>query len=125
MSRRRSAARLSPVPARSLIKQMLAQSDRVLKPAPGVTVLIYHRVGGGSGSEVDLDIDAFHTQLGHLRDHHNVISLDDAVALLDPPPDSPAGGPQHESSVVITFDDGTDAAATGLVAKVKYRGATR
>jgi len=96
------------VPARTLVKQMLAQSDRVFKPAPGVAVLIYHRVGGGSGSEVDLDIDAFRTQLEHLRDHHNVISLDDAVALLDPPPDSPAGSAQHESSVVITFDDGTD-----------------
>ena len=64
------------------MKQVLAQGDRVLKPAPGVTVLIYHRVGGGSGSEVDLDVDAFRAQLEHLREHHTVVSLDAAAEQL-------------------------------------------
>ena len=90
------------------MKQVLAQGDRVFKPAPGVTVLIYHRVGGGSGSEVDLDVDAFRAQLEHLRDQHTVVSLDAAVDLLDPHTDSSAGSAHDQSTVVITFDDGTD-----------------
>ncbi len=90
------------------MKQVLAQGDRVLKPAPGVTVLIYHRVGGGSDSEVDLDVDAFRAQLEYLREHHTVVSLDDAAAILGSDPEAPTGGPTDQSSVVITFDDGTD-----------------
>ena len=64
------------------MKQVLVQGDRVIKPADGVTVLIYHRVGGGSDSEVDLDVDAFRAQLEHLRDHHAVIDLDTAASIL-------------------------------------------
>jgi peptidoglycan/xylan/chitin deacetylase (PgdA/CDA1 family) len=87
------------------MKQVLALGDRVLEPAPGVTVLIYHRVGGGSGSEVDLDLDTFHAQLEHLRDHHTVVSLDAAVAVLT---SSSAQAGSTDSAVVLTFDDGTD-----------------
>ena len=110
--RLRRTARLSTVQTRTLMKQVLAQGDRVLKPDPGVTVLIYHRVGGGSTSEVDLDVDAFRAQLEHLRDHHTVVSLDDAVTLLAEPGTTTAttAGPNAdptERTVVITFDDGT------------------
>ncbi len=84
------------------MKQVLAQGDRVVKPAAGVTILIYHRVGGGSGSEVDLDVDAFRRQLEHLRDHHQVVPLDAVPALVAT--DAPADA-RH---VVVTFDDGTD-----------------
>jgi peptidoglycan/xylan/chitin deacetylase (PgdA/CDA1 family) len=89
------------------VKQVLVQGDRVVKPADGVTVLIYHRVGGGSGGEVDLDVDAFRAQLDHLRTHHTVIDLDTAADVL-------AEGPAGERpalparAVVVTFDDGTD-----------------
>ena len=76
-------ATLADVNSRTLVKQVLVQGDRVMKPADGVTVLIYHRVGGGSGGEVDLDVDAFRAQLEHLRTHHTVIDLD------PPPPFSP------------------------------------
>ena len=89
------------------MKQVLVQGDRVIKPADGVTVLIYHRVGGGSGSEVDLDVDAFRSQLEHLRDHHTVIDLDTAAAVLAG--DAAGGGAAlPEAAVVVTFDDGTD-----------------
>lgn len=100
-------ATLADVNSRTLVKQVLVQGDRVMKPAAGVTVLIYHRVGGGSGSEVDLDVDAFRAQLEHLSAHHTVIDLDTAAALLAADP--AIGGPAlPERAVVVTFDDGTD-----------------
>jgi peptidoglycan/xylan/chitin deacetylase (PgdA/CDA1 family) len=105
-------ATLEPVNSRTIVKQVLVQGDRVMKPADGVTVLIYHRVGGGSGGEVDLDVDAFRAQLEHLRDHHTVIDLDRAATILsESAPGSTAGeGPAAlpQRAVVVTFDDGTD-----------------
>ena len=86
--------------ARSLVKRLLAQGDRLLAPGNGVTVLIYHRVGGGSGGEVDLDVDVVRAQLGYLAANHRVISLDAAVAGL-------ADGTLTGDAVVVTFDDGT------------------
>ncbi len=84
------------------MKQVLLFGDRVIKPTDGVTVLIYHRVGGGTGGEVDLDVGAFRSQLEHLSHHHTVIDLDTAAAGL-------AGiSPLPARAVVVTFDDGTD-----------------
>jgi peptidoglycan/xylan/chitin deacetylase (PgdA/CDA1 family) len=98
---------MAAVLTRTLVKQVLALGDRVVKPAPGITVLIYHRVGGGSGGEVDLDVGAFRAQLEHLQEHHTVVSLDTAAEQLrsandDETPTTASG------AVVITFDDGTD-----------------
>lgn len=78
--------------------------DRVHTPPVGITVLIYHRVGGGSDSAVDLEPAVFDAQLAHLVEHLRVLSLDDAVAELagGPPPDDDRHG------VVVTVDDGTD-----------------
>jgi peptidoglycan/xylan/chitin deacetylase (PgdA/CDA1 family) len=90
------------VTARTVVKQVLAQGDRVLRPPAGVTILIYHRVGGGSGGEVDLDVDAFRRQLEHLGEHHQVVPLDRVPELLDV---APRGSPGRY--VVVTFDDGT------------------
>jgi len=97
---------LDTVSARTIAKQLLAQGDRVVQAPPGVTILIYHRVGGGSDSEVDLDVDAFRRQLEHLRDHHHVVPLDAVPALVDAGDAGDAGGADRH--VVITFDDGTD-----------------
>ena len=91
------------------IKRASAAIDALLPPAPGVTVLIYHRVGGGSDSAVDMDADAFEQQLAHLAEHHDVITLETALKRLADPSSS-AGEPAGDSarrSVVITFDDGT------------------
>ena len=85
--------------ARAILKQVAAATDRVLPPAPGVVVLIYHRVGGGSTSEVDLDPAVVDAQLTHLAQQHQVLSLDAAVDAL-------ASG-QPVEGVVLTFDDGT------------------
>lgn len=82
----------------------MAFGDRVVKPAHGITVLIYHRVGGGSDSEVDLDADVFRAQLQHLVEHHRVLDLDRAVAELSA---ATATATTPDDAVVVTFDDGT------------------
>lgn len=95
-----------------------------LAPAGGITILLYHRVGGGSDSAVDLDPDTFDRQLAHLAEHHRVLTLDDAVAELagaqpsgwaasrasttrSAASDAEADGSDRRPPVVITFDDGT------------------
>lgn len=85
--------------ARALLKRVAAVTDAVARPPSGVVVLIYHRVGGGSPGEVDLDAEVFDAQLSHLGEHHRVLTLDEAVDGLA------AGSPTE--GVVITFDDGT------------------
>ena len=100
------------------MKTVAAVGDRVRPPADGVVVLIYHRVGGGSGTEVDLSPEAFDEQMAWLAGTRRVVSLDAAVDLLDPP----AGGASSEPGatardgrgaapvddpIVVTFDDGT------------------
>ena len=65
--------------------------------ASGATLLIYHRVGGGSRDELDVSTEQFRAQVDALADQP-VASLDDAVAALR------AGDTRHR--VVLTFDDG-------------------
>lgn len=87
--------------AAHMLKQVAVASDRVRKPARGVVVLIYHRVGGGSGLELDLPRTMFADQLTRLAASGRVMSLDaalDVLALPEAPPIDP---------VVISFDDGT------------------
>lgn len=63
----------------------------------GATLLIYHRVGGGTTNELDLPVDPFERQMRVLAGH-DVLSMDAALDRLDAGDDSP--------SFVITFDDG-------------------
>ncbi len=106
---------------KSIVKRTAAAADRVVVPPAGVTILIYHRIGGGSDSDVDLPVDQFEQQLEHLAEHHRVISLDQAVAELTAERQrrSTAGSDRSTAvaagdasddrrPVVITFDDGTD-----------------
>jgi peptidoglycan/xylan/chitin deacetylase (PgdA/CDA1 family) len=101
---------------KQLVKRTGAFADRLVPPPDGITILIYHRVGGGSTSEVDLDPDMFDRQLEHLVEHHRVLSLDAALAELvtaegwapAPPTDGAGtGNDDDRRGVVITFDDGT------------------
>lgn len=87
------------------MKTVAAVGDRVRPPADGVVVLIYHRVGGGSGTEVDLSPEAFDEQMAWLAGTGRVVSLDAAVDLLDPP----AGGASSTSGAAA--GDGAGAAA--------------
>lgn len=84
--------------ARARLKRalVLASSGR---PATGATLLIYHRVGGGTTDELDLPTPAFARQVD-LLEGHDVLSLDDALDRL-------AAGDERPS-VVLTFDDGFD-----------------
>lgn len=81
---------------RGLLKRGLAALPDP-EGAQGATLLIYHRVGGGTTNELDLDPGTFARQVGLLADH-DVVSLDAALDRLDAGDASP--------SVVLTFDDG-------------------
>jgi len=76
------------------------------RPADGLTMLIYHRVGGGTPDERDLGRTQFATQMATLSTHR-VVALDQAIDEL-----SNGDGRQK---VVVTFDDGfADLATTAL-----------
>lgn len=87
--------------AAGVVRRASLLVDRVAPPQPGVSVLIYHRVGGSSGSAVDLDVALFRAHLAHLREHCRVTSLDEAVRGLS------REDPSARNTVVLTFDDGT------------------
>lgn len=84
-----------------MLKSVAVAADRVRSPARGVVVLIYHRVGGDSGLELDLPRSVFADQLARLASSGRVMTLDDALDVLEGP-EPPALDP-----VVLTFDDGT------------------
>lgn len=89
--------------ARRIVKALSALTDPVLTSGEGITILIYHRVGGGTSSEVDLDVDDFRAQVEYLAEHFDVMSLDDAVRELR----SATLPATTRRQVVITVDDGT------------------
>jgi len=104
---------------KSLVAPAAMAFDRVSPPPDGITILIYHQVGGGTDSAVDLPLELFEQQLAHLAEHHRVLTLDQAAAELrsgqptgwgGSSGDGVAGdGPDGDTrrGVVITFDDGT------------------
>lgn len=81
---------------RGLLKQGLAllAGKRL---AEGATLLIYHRVGGATSNELDLEPATFEQQLG-LLEGRDVLSLDDALDRLE--------RGDRRPSFVLTFDDG-------------------
>jgi len=86
---------------RAAIKGSAAVGDTLRPPAPGITILIYHRVGAGSGGQMDLDPDAFERQLAWLAATQRVLTLDAAADEI-----GDIAGPTGPG-VVLTFDDGT------------------
>lgn len=83
-------------PARHQLKRALASLSR--GRARGVTILIYHRVGGRSADELDCPVENFVSQAAMLAEECEVVSLDDAL-------DGLARG-NNDPKVVLTFDDG-------------------
>lgn len=81
---------------RASVKRQLARTASDASPT-GATLLIYHRVGGGSSEELDVSASEFAAQLDALPTGL-VVSLDTAVDRLRQGDSTP--------SVVLTFDDG-------------------
>lgn len=80
------------------VKRSLTRATRGAHgDASGATLLIYHRVGGGTTNELDVSPRAFEQHLDALAGH-DVVALDDALDRLEAGDTSP--------SVVLTFDDG-------------------
>lgn len=101
-------ARVAPAVKQS-IKAAAALRDVAAPPRTGVTILIYHRVGAGTGGEMDLAPAIFDEQLRWLTDHHRILTLDEAAAQLGgdgSEPRSTSDEPTRDG-VVLTFDDGT------------------
>jgi peptidoglycan/xylan/chitin deacetylase (PgdA/CDA1 family) len=86
------------------LKTAAFAADRVRPTARGVVVLLYHRVGAGSGLSVDLPVSRFEEQVAALAATGRVSTLDAALAALAAldAPVPPAADP-----IVVTFDDGT------------------
>ena len=86
--------------ARAAVKAALAAGGTFDRGrATGATLLIHHRVGGGTADELDLPVASLEEQLDVLVDGgHDVVALDTALDRLA------AGDPSP--SVVLTFDDG-------------------
>jgi peptidoglycan/xylan/chitin deacetylase (PgdA/CDA1 family) len=81
------------------VKVTAAGVDIVRHPPPGIVVLLYHRVGAGTGSGVDLPTDLFEQQMAEIA--HRTTTIDAALDAL-------AGRiPPSERDIVVTFDDGT------------------
>ena len=92
------------------MKRLAALGDLVRPRPAGVVVLIYHRVGGGSGTEIALPVDAVDEQMAWLAASGRVVDLDRAVQLLTAPDAGHAEGDAGDGragAVVVTFDDGT------------------
>ncbi|MFZ9629943.1 MAG: polysaccharide deacetylase family protein [Ilumatobacteraceae bacterium] len=89
--------------ARRVVKALSRLTDPLLTSGEGITFLIYHRVGGGTASEVDLPVDDFRAQVEYLAEHFDVMSIDDAARELQ----SQSVPASTRRQVVITVDDGT------------------
>lgn len=101
--------------AKRAIRVAAAAADRVRPPSHGVTVLIYHRVGGHTPVPVDLPTNMFDEQMEAIADR--AVSLDEALAALAETNKAPDRNP-----VVVTFDDGTaDIVEEALPILVKHK----
>jgi peptidoglycan/xylan/chitin deacetylase (PgdA/CDA1 family) len=88
---------------RGAVKLAAAAFDVVRRPAVGLVVLIYHRVGRRTSIEVDLPLETFEQQIAFLAQRCHVVTLDAGIARLR------ARGVTDDDDdlVAITFDDGT------------------
>jgi peptidoglycan/xylan/chitin deacetylase (PgdA/CDA1 family) len=66
---------------------------------PGLSVLIYHRVGAGMQAEMDVPARVFERQLDLLRDRFRVVRLREGLEGLE-------AGALRDDAVAVTFDDG-------------------
>ena len=94
--------------ARTAVKTSAAAVDVVRRPAAGLVVLIYHRVGRRTSTEVDLPLALFEDQIAWLAATLPVVSLEDGLAwTVGELGESGEGAAVDDIRVAITFDDGT------------------
>lgn len=97
-------------------KTAAALADLVRTPEPGVVILIYHRVGARTDTEMDLPTAVFEEQIAWLAATRNTTTLSEALTVLDST-DRPSSDP-----LVVTFDDGTsDLVEIALPILVRHR----
>jgi peptidoglycan/xylan/chitin deacetylase (PgdA/CDA1 family) len=85
-----------------VVKGAALAADLVRPPRRGIVVLLYHRVGRRTVSEIDLPTELFDAQLEALAATGRVAPLDACLAALaSPEPPGPT------DPIAITFDDGT------------------
>ncbi len=84
----------------SAVKVAAAGADRLRTPTPGLVILIYHRVGARSASQIDLAVGRFDEQVAELQAAGRLVGLDRGIERL-------AAGDVEDGPVVLTFDDGT------------------
>lgn len=82
------------------VKVAAAGADAVRPGPEGLVVLIYHRVGARTASQVDLPTARFEEQVAELVGSGRLVSLDEGLVRL-------ARGDVADRPVVLTFDDGT------------------
>jgi peptidoglycan/xylan/chitin deacetylase (PgdA/CDA1 family) len=87
------------------VKAVAAACDTVRPPAPGVVVLIYHRVGRRSNVDIDLPVATFDEQMAFISAQCRNVTLDEAVALADGATEPLVD--DDRPIVAVTFDDGT------------------
>src|SRR6476660_7517026 len=85
-----------------VVKSAAMAADVVRPPRRGIVVLLYHRVGRRTASEVDLPTDLFDAQLEALAATGRVAPLDACLDALAAPQPLDA-----TDAIAITFDDGT------------------
>jgi peptidoglycan/xylan/chitin deacetylase (PgdA/CDA1 family) len=85
-----------------VVKGAAAAVDAVRPRHRGVVVLLYHRVGARTASEVDLPVALFDEQMAALAATGRVAALDGCLDVLATPEPPASGDP-----IAITFDDGT------------------
>ncbi len=87
--------------AQQTLKHSARLADRIRPRSQGVVVLIYHRVGGKSGLDIDMPTAMFDAQMAILAASGLVVTIDDAIDSLH------TNNPDAANQVVVTFDDGT------------------
>lgn len=66
---------------------------------PVLVIVIYHRVGSGTDTPIDVPVGVFESQLDYLQDHYEIVPLDAAVHAVKT-------SALRRSTAVLTFDDG-------------------
>lgn len=74
---------------------------------PGVVILMYHCVGGGTSLDIDMPVDLLAGQLAYLRRRYRIMPLDDLRSITD-------RAEPDDNQLILTFDDGHEGIYTHL-----------